>query len=128
MGQASEPGAGVPWPATATKEADSPDDCITVYDTAGRDSGRTSPDGERSEKYGAQVRVRSAMPADGYAKAAAVAAALDRLYWRTVSVDGSAYLLKSFARTGPVLPLGAESPTSDRHLFTINGLMTLEVL
>jgi hypothetical protein len=44
------------WPAFSQKEPDSPDNVITVFDTMGRDLGRTNPDMVRSERYGIQVR------------------------------------------------------------------------
>jgi hypothetical protein len=65
------------WPAFSQKEPDSPDNVITVFDTMGRDLGRTNPDSVRSERYGIQVRVRGGdIDATGV-RARSIAMALD---------------------------------------------------
>ena len=65
------------WPVYATSEPDEPDACLTVYDTAGRLQGRTHPDGEVQGLDGVMIRVRAADAESGWAKANAVAIALD---------------------------------------------------
>jgi hypothetical protein len=128
LGLASEPGAGQEWPAFATKEPDSPDHTLTCYDTAGRDLGRTVPDQGRTEMPGVQVRVRAGSFAVGWAKANALALALDAVYRQTVVVESTPYLLRHVARTTGVLSLGLDSPNTARRLFTVNALASITAL
>jgi hypothetical protein len=128
LGLGSDPGAGQEWPAFATKEPDAPENALTLYDTAGRDLGRTAPDQGRTEMPGVQVRVRAGRVADGWAKANALAVALDRVYWQTVVVDSTPYLLWHVARTTGVLSLGLDSPNTARRLFTVNALASITAL
>jgi hypothetical protein len=127
LGQGSDGGT---WPVYSTNEPDSPDDCITVYDTTGRDYGRDHL-GERSEHPGIQVRIRASDAYDGFKKAQAVAVAMDRVVRQTVDLDAlvgtgiTQYFVYEISRTGNVLPLGKEMPASERTLFTINAVVTL---
>lgn len=127
-GLGTEPSAAGAWPVYGISEPSEPDNVITVYDTAGRDRGRTF-DGERQEQNGFQIRVRASSHVEGYARARALAMALDALYRVTVTVtDGPApatYLVHSMNRTGDVLVVGKEIPITHRHLFTINGMTTI---
>ena len=117
------------WPCYASAEPDAPDDCATVYDTDGVGHGRDHVTGERQEHHGAQVRVRSATHAAGYAKASAVAAALDTgLYRESVTVGGSNYLLHAATRTTGVISLGADVPGSRRFIFTVNAILAVRML
>jgi hypothetical protein len=82
--------------------------------------------GEMFSHPGVQVRVRAATHAAGFAKAEAVARALDEdVYDERVTVDGTAYLLHSVSRTADVFALGKDTPTSKRSVFTINALVAL---
>lgn len=115
------------WPVFVSAEPDMPDNAITVYDTAGRDHGRVMQ-GERQGMRGVQVRVRATHPAIGYAKADAVAMALDGVYQRAVSVDGAAYQVHAITRTGDISALGKEAPDSRRSLFTLNALINVRAV
>lgn len=127
-GQGNDPPTS-PWPVYAAGEPNAPDNVVTVYDTLGRGDGRAMPTGERTEHHGVQVRVRAGTHKDGYAKARAVAVALDEsIYDVAVTLDAQQYLVHSVTRTGDVLALGKESPTSRRSLFTINALVTIRAL
>lgn len=129
LGQGSDPADGAAWPVFASAEPDSPDSCLTVYDTAGRDSGRSHPDGERAEHHGVQVRVRATSHREGYQKARAIALALDQdVYRDTVVIGDDAYRVWSVSRTGDVLVLGTNIPGSKRHLFTVNAVVSLRQL
>jgi hypothetical protein len=113
------------WPAFSQKEPDSPDNVITVFDTMGRDLGRTNPDSVRSERYGIQVRVRGGdIDATGV-RARSIAMALDSVVRRPVVLEATLYLILSFVRSGPVLRLGIDAPSSGRWVFVINGLASL---
>jgi hypothetical protein len=123
---------GGAWPAYVGRVPDSPDEMMVLTDTAGRDSGRTSPDDERQEHYGFQVMLRANTHEEGYAKANEIAIALDKYTTlEGVSIDNagtagdSVYLIYAITRTTGVIPLGRESPASDRRLFTINALVAL---
>lgn len=112
-----------PWPIFVGAEPAAPDNCVTVYDTLGRAGGFNMTDGERRESHGFQVRVRAAAYPTGYAKARAVAVALDKdTNFDTVAVGGINYLVHTVARTTDVIPLGQDQ-TSRRVLFTVNGLI-----
>lgn len=130
MGVGTEPTDDLSWPVYVANEPDLPDNCITVYDTAGRDDGRMQVSGERAEHHGVQVRIRSTTHPIGYLKAREVAVALDEdVYQEGVTFDsGESYTVHSVSRTGDVLPLGKESPTSERRLFTVNAVICLKQL
>jgi hypothetical protein len=114
------------WPAFSQKEPDSPDNAITVFDTMGRDLGRTNPDMVRSERYGIQVRIRGGDIDVTGVRARSVAMALDAVVRRPVVLEATLYLILSFVRTGPVLRLGIDAPSSGRWIFVVNGLASLQ--
>lgn len=125
LGLATLPSAGGDWPAYVSIEPDGQDDVITLYDTDGRDDGRNMY-GERNEHSGVLVRVRSGAHPEGYAKARAIAVALDEsVSWRPVSLGGSSYVVQSASRTTDVMVLGKESLKAQRYLFTVNFAVTL---
>lgn len=116
------------WAVFASGEADMPDDCITVYDTEGRNHGREMVHGERQEHHGFQVRVRARNHAVGYLKARDIAVKLDQeVYQELVTVEEIQYLVHAVTRVGDVLPIGKDAPRSKRSLFTINGIVSLRV-
>jgi Bacteriophage minor capsid protein len=124
QGHGADPPAG-PWPCYCPMEPDQPDNCVTVAGTAGTDHGRTMIDGERQEFHGVQVRVRASDPLTGYAKARALAVALDGLLRVAVTLGTTPYLLHAVTRTSDVLELGTDAPRSKRHLYTINARFTV---
>jgi hypothetical protein len=103
--------------SSVSRELQVPDDRVTVYDTEGRDLGREMSMGWRLEHRGFQIRVRSRDYATGYDRAQGIALALDAVY-RT---NG----LHAVYRTSPVLYVGTDSPTNQRRIFTLNGLVAL---
>lgn len=112
------------WPVYVDNEPSDPDNVLTVYDTSGRDGGRTMYDGERQENHGFQVRIRSSDHKTGFTRARAIAVTLDRnVYDEVVTLDGTAYLVHAVSRTSDVIRLG-KAPGSKRSLFTINALAT----
>ena len=116
-----------PWPVFASGEPDTPDNCITVYDTAGLDHGRSMIDGELFGHNGVQVRVRSNSHATGWTKADAIQTGMAKsVYQETVTISGQAYLVHAIAKIGDVLTFGKETPTSKRSLFTINALASIK--
>jgi hypothetical protein len=121
----TDPEANGAWPAGVGGEPDSPDNCITVYDTTGRSLGREGPTGRRTEYYGIQARVRAAAHTVGWAKANAIAVALDRASYVRVTIDGIGYRMETFIRTGPVISFGEARTQSPRRVFVINGLAVI---
>jgi hypothetical protein len=119
----SPPGA---WPIYAHNEPTSPDNCITLYDTDGRQHGRTGPDRERQEHYGVQIRIRARDGESGFVKAHAVAVALDALIdYDSLTIDGTRYIVHSVTRTSGVISLGKEMAQSKRHLYTVNAIVSI---
>jgi hypothetical protein len=127
LGLGTNPPDNADWPVVARKEPDEPDNVITVYNSAGRDLGRTGPDQRRVELYGIQVRVRAGTPSGGDSKARAIAGALDAVYLRAVVVEGSQYELAHFIRSTGVLDLGVDSPVTNRSVLVVNGLLSLSM-
>ena len=130
----SDPESAGTWPVyysrrTETEESTvaaadrTPDNTITVFDSANaRDAGSTMTDGERQEHHGIQIMVRSAKDGTGWAKARAIAVALDAVKLTDgyrVTIGGSTYVIDCFDRTTDVISLGKE-PNSNRRLFSIN--------
>lgn len=116
------------WPIKVNGEPDLPDNCLTVYDVAGRDDGYVAF-GERQTWHGIQVRIRSSNPEAGYAKANDIAIYLDTpVIDAQVTIASAVYLVRSFNRTSDVLPLGRDAPNSNRRVFTIDALAMLTML
>ena len=114
------------WPIYASDEPDAPDNCISVFDTVGRDHGRIFQ-GALQGHPGFQVRVRAATHAEGWAKADAIQATLaESVEWRTVHVGTSTYEVNAVVDIGDVLALGKEPGTSRRVFFTLNALLVAE--
>lgn len=126
LGLASYPPAAQ-WACSIDVEPDEPEDSITLYDTDGRDFGRTMPDGERQEMHGVLIRVRSGDGQEGYAKARAVAAALDSVRMQAVTVGSAAYLVWSVSRTTDVVLLVKETFVSKRNLRTLNCVVSVRM-
>lgn len=135
LGLASDPAntATQSWPAYATGEPSSPDNCITIYDTAGQDFGRSQIDGEILYHHGFQVRVRSDEHPVGYGKADAIRTLLAggvRQVVVGIPLDNtkSSYLVYNCNHIGPVITLGKETPQTRRSLFTINAMVVVRQL
>lgn len=125
-GLGSDPANGGDWPITVGSEPDGPDDHITIYDTAGTNSGRENITGRRTEQHGIQVRIRSNSHSPGYQKAQALATYVDQSVDKaTAHLDSSSYLVTTITRTGNVFSLGRESPESKRLIWVFNALVTV---
>ena len=126
LGYASLPSGGNDWPTYIAKEPDTPDNCITIYDTEGRQGPRDMPTGRRQENHGFQIRVRSSDQLTGYAKARTLAVALDEsVRLNNVIIDSSTYIVYVVSRSGDVNYLGRDSSQGYRNLFTINAVVAL---
>ena len=115
------------WPLNISMEPDKPDNCITLYDTQGRDFGFTAPDRERQVMEGIQIKVRAIDHPTGFTKANALAIAIDRISEEVLMIDATQYIIHRIRRTSDVLVLGQEKPQSNRHLFTINAVVSLRI-
>lgn len=102
------------------------DSAVAVTDTTGLQDGRQISDGEPIEFAGVQVRIRSLDSDAAWAKAAAIAAALNALTSGSVTLGGSTYSLRSVSQQSPVLSLGRERGTRRRTNLSINYLVTLD--
>lgn len=115
------------WPLNITVEPDKPDNCITLYDTQGRDFGFTAPDKERQVMEGIQIKVRATEHKAGFVKANAIAIAIDRISEAVLTIESTQYIVHRIRRTSDVLVLGLEMPQSVRSLFTINAVVSLRI-
>lgn len=120
------PADGDDWPVYEQKEPDGPnvpDDIITVYDTVGR-MGDSGPFGKRFGFHGIQIRIRAASYAAGWAKANAIAKAMDEtINYDTVTIGSDVYTVVNLNRTADIASLGRHTHFSNRYIFTINGQM-----
>ncbi len=126
LGVGSQPTDNTSWPVFVSGEPDTPDNCITVYDTEGNDHGRNMVTSEAMGHKGIQVRVRGANHQTGFVKADLISSYLEEIYDRTVSVDGTAYTVHCFTGIGDVLSLGRDTPQGSRRLFTLNALVDVK--
>lgn len=129
LGQGTDVTGGLAWPIYVGNEPDSPDNCITIYNTQGNDLGRVQFTGGKVEHHGIQVRIRGFGERVGFLKSRQITLALDtqsRLI--LVSVLTSNYLVLSVNRTSDVLPIGKQVPSNRLDLFTINALVSLRQL
>lgn len=115
------------WPLNISMEPDKPDNCITLYDTQGRDFGFTAPDRERQVMEGIQIKVRAIDHPTGWVKAIALAIAIDQVSETVLTIDATQYIVHRIRRTSDVLVLGQEKPNSVRQLFTINAVVSLRI-
>lgn len=119
----------VTWPIFVGNEPPTPDNSITLYDTEGVDSGRSMIDGELWGYYGIQLRVRSTDHVTGAARANLLRRYLaEYVSYYTVTISSHSYLIHSISNIGRALSLGKESPTSKRHLFTVNALVSVRAI
>lgn len=117
------------WPVYTANEPALPDNCVTTYDTVGKSDGRSMVTGELFTHYGFQVRIRGKDEATGRPKAEAIRTAMaESVYQETVTIGNEQYLIHAITGIGQVLPLGTETPTSKRVLYTVNALVNVKLL
>lgn len=118
------------WPIFVSVEPDTPDNCITLYDTTGIHQGRRQVDGRVLDRAGIQIRVRSSSHVVGYTKANAIAIAVDEdIYLTNTTVNLVTYQIWAISRdSGGILALGKQTPNSKRDLFTVNVNMSVKQL
>lgn len=121
LGFGTMPTAQQAWPVYLGFMADTPDNALGVYDTAGRLQGRTV-DGTLT-KYGIQVRARGEYLTT-YKKLNAIYEALDEVKDDTVILGSNVYVIHVITKTSPVVALGREE-SKPRHNFTFNVVINL---
>lgn len=120
-GQCTDPTDEDTWPVYVSDEPNTPDNCVTVFDTTPTDDGNSMVDGEEMGHFGLQVRVRAETHAVGWDKADELVTFLTQgVYDRNVTIDGVDYLVDCYAGANGPLALGKEAPHSKRRVFTIN--------
>lgn len=126
LGKGSLPEDELAWPIFAGQEPDSPDSCITLYDTSGIIEGRAQVSGEIQEHYGIQIKVRAASSTVAYAKINTLADCIDEsIRNNTVTISSSQYIIYAITRKGGILSLGKELSASKRNLYTVNAIVSL---
>jgi len=123
------PPTGGVWPVFYDDEPSSPDNCLTVAGTSNLLQIRTQFDGEWEEPAGVQVRVRGKTSDIAGVKAQEVAWKMDKTPPRTVvTIESHTYLIHTINRTGGVINVGKESANSDRWLYSVNALISIDQL
>lgn len=131
QGLVSMPQDNAAWPCYFGDEPDSPDNCLTVFDTDGKMQGREHITGEVQESNGFQVRVRCdpTQLTEGYAKLKSICQFFDLQVLRTlVPMGDHTYRIQAINRTSDVLSLGRESTTSKRRVYVVNAMVSLRLL
>ena len=115
---------GIPIPIYVSSEPDLPDECLTIYDTAGLSEGRNMLDGETIQRYGVQLRIRARNYKEGWNIATIIKEILEKLHNQVLYVSTFEYELYHCAEISTIIPLPPVDKSS-RRLFTINCLLVL---
>lgn len=123
------------WPVYVSQEPDTPDNLITVYDTQGIMHGFTQIDGLGQDHHGVMIRVRGATYSEGYIRGLLLKKIFDvpAFINRTLvtiadTTYAFSYAIANVRRTGDLLSLGADKPSSRRRLFSLNATVPIEYL
>lgn len=113
------------WPIYISFLPDLPHVALAVYDTAGTPDGRIM-DGPKIEHPGIQITIRNPDYREGFARARAIADALDNQVNVVVAVESdTSYILHNISRQGTIIPVGIDERDGQRrHYFTINAIVT----
>ena len=119
------------WPVYSNNEPDSPDNCITLTDTAGMNDGKLQINGEVQDQCGLQVRVRATDFMLGRDRMTEIMQKLDTACRAAVSLQQrigtamSSYLIHSAERASGMFAIGSDPTNSERELFTSNYLVSI---
>lgn len=120
-------GSSLTWPAYVgfmPDKAAAPDDLVVLTDTEGLKDGRLMT-GENVNHGGVQILVRCRSYGEGWAKLAALCAALEAAAGEEIEISSStSYTILNVSQQGPILSLGLEEATR-RFLLTANFLTTI---
>lgn len=120
------------WPGYKDAEPDKPDNVVTTYDTEPQLDAHGQVTGQSFQHWGVQVRVRGTTHAVGFGKADAIRVVLNEgqvdstVSFSSTSDGGAATYLVHSSAQNTVRRMGMDSPTTKRHLFTINCLATIK--
>ena len=115
------------WPIYVNREPDSPDSCITIYDTTDVKQGRIQIDGAIVQKRGIQIRVRAKDHETAWPKADAISDNINETILLTsVTISLSTYVIHAIHQESGPVNLGKEVESSKRNVFTINALVDLK--
>ena len=129
LSSATLPTANGTWPAYSANEPDTPDNCITVYNTTGNIQARLNQTGAQVEKFGVQIRVRGATHPIGFAKGKTIENKMDtEVYRDVVTIASSQYLVHAVSRSGTLIFAGKDASSSKRFIFTLNILVDVRQL
>lgn len=115
------------WPGFVEGEPDTPDNCVTFYNTAdkGGGDGRSMVTGEGFQHNGIQVRVRGKTSVAAYDKATSVKATLEQTAMRWVSLGNSAFVVCAISGASSPLALGrGDRSARGRQVYTMDMFLT----
>ena len=125
LGLGTLPSASLTWPVYDVSLPDENDEAMCVHDTQGNIDGRDMNSGTTLEHYGIMIRLRARDHLTGYAKANAVAVALDsQVANDAVTLDSSVYNVIALSRKSGPLNNGPE-PGSSRVIFSANYIAAI---
>ena len=127
IGSMTDPADSSDWPLYVSFMPDSSGvktDAGALYDTSGIKDGRLM-EGQVIQHYGIQLSIRSNTHVAGWAKAEAIASALDAVLNDSVIIDSVEYQIINITRS-LVISLGAEPGTKERRMFTVNFVVTMK--
>lgn len=127
-GLVSSPSESGDWPVYVGHMPDGnnvPHNVVAAIDTTPVKDGRLMRTGENIFHPGVQVAVRSTNFNEGFAKAHAIAKALESVANTSVDVESEAYTLLSITQTTGVVLAGQEEGPKRRELFTVNFVVSI---
>ena len=101
-------------------------EAVSCVDTSSVKDGRILNGGENIFHFGFQLMVRATAYNTGYAKAQALAEALQEVNRDTVTISGTTFRIDSVTDTSGVTVVGQEEGSKRRELFSLNFLVTLK--
>lgn len=114
------------WIMSCNESPPNPDRVITTIDTEGEDTGFFQWNGDAQGFCGIQLQVRSDTFQQGFRKSNTVYQTLSKgVYDVTVTIEDAQYRVHSVTPATDIIPLGNESPTSKRQLFTLNWVASI---
>lgn len=133
-GYATRPAAAGAWPLAVGEEPGDPDNCLTLYDTAGIQSPRVmrkpSDGPQQVIHHGVQLRIRSSGSQTGWDKGNVIVTALSELkreYVTTQAPESKDYMIVAVTLTSPLVQFGKQEKNA-RRLHSANFLVTIQEL
>lgn len=108
------------WRVFVESIPDSPDEIISVYDTAPSLFGSEMVTGETLEHHGILLRIRSAIYSTGWGIINSIRTEMDDVDNEIIVISGVSYNVQAMNRASGPFHIGTEEGTSKREIFTIN--------